>query len=120
MVNLQANVDDDFIERGGERAGAGDQVPEQLILGPNYPNPFNPSTTIRFGLPSSVHVRLVIMNIRGEIVQSLVDNQMSAGWHTAVWNGSNERGEAVASGIYLVKLLGERGGAATRKVSLVK
>ncbi|MFC1540221.1 S8 family serine peptidase [Gemmatimonadota bacterium] len=77
------------------------QLPAELSLNQNYPNPFNPSTQIKFGLPTSSHVRLRVMNIRGETVRVLVDNEMGAGWHTVTWDSKNEGGREVASGIYL-------------------
>jgi hypothetical protein len=76
-------------------------LPTSLTLNQNYPNPFNPDTQIRFGLPSSSHVRLQIMNIRGETVRILVDEEKAAGWYTVTWDSKNESGQNVGSGIYL-------------------
>ncbi|MFC1540220.1 S8 family serine peptidase [Gemmatimonadota bacterium] len=77
------------------------QLPNELTLEQNYPNPFNPDTQIKFGIPTSSHVRLRIMNIRGQTLRTLVDDEKSAGWHTVMWDGRNEGGDQVASGIYL-------------------
>lgn|GEM_PF-4357632 len=76
-------------------------APDSLVLDPNYPNPFYPSTQIKFGLPSTSHVRLQIMNVRGQTVRVLVDEEKPAGWFTVTWDGKNESGREVASGIYL-------------------
>ncbi len=76
-------------------------LPDELDLKPNYPNPFNPTTQIKFGLPAAAHVLLQIMNIRGQTVRLLVDDIKTAGWHTVTWDGKNESGHDVASGIYL-------------------
>jgi hypothetical protein len=80
-------------------------IPKKYELSQNFPNPFNPMTTIRFGLPETGHVTLKICNIRGEEIQTLIDGKtMSEGYHVAVWDGRNKRGEAVPSGIYLYRL----------------
>jgi FlgD Ig-like domain/Galactose oxidase, central domain len=67
----------------------------------NYPNPFNPSTTISFALPEAGEVKLSIYNTNGQLVKRLVAGEMSAGRHSFTWNATNERGERVASGVYL-------------------
>lgn len=94
-------------------------VPSQLELGQNYPNPFNPETRIRFGLPQAQQVRLVIYNILGQTINTLVDENLSAGSYEYTWNGSDARGQQVASGIYLYSL--ETGsGKIVRKMLLTR
>jgi hypothetical protein len=74
-------------------------------LAQNFPNPFNPQTTIRFGLPETGSVGLKIFNIRGEEIRTLVDGQtMPEGFHEAVWDGKDKMGETVPGGIYIYKL----------------
>jgi hypothetical protein len=94
-------------------------VPESYALYQNYPNPFNPETTIRYALPREEKVTLQIFNIRGQMVKTLIDEPVKAGYHSLVWNGRNEAGRAVASGIYFVQL---QAGAyqQTRKLALIK
>ncbi len=75
-----------------------------FILYKNYPNPFNPTTTIRFQLPVAAGVRLAIYDIRGQLVRTLVHDVQSAGLHTVSWDGRDDRGKDVASGIYLYRL----------------
>ncbi|MCL2063849.1 MAG: leucine-rich repeat protein [Candidatus Cloacimonetes bacterium] len=70
----------------------------------NYPNPFNPETAIRFSLSNSGHVRMDIFNIRGSLVRTLVDNEMNQGSHTVVWNGKDNNGQQVSSGIYFYQM----------------
>ena len=82
-------------------AGGSESLPTELTLDPNYPNPFNPTTQIKFGLPAATHVRLQIMNVRGQTIRVLVDEQRAAGWYTVTWDSKNEAGRDVASGIYL-------------------
>jgi hypothetical protein len=70
----------------------------------NYPNPFNPTTTIEFNLPEETIVSLNIYNIKGQKVRTLVNEQKQAGKHTTVWNGENNSGKPVSSGVYFYKL----------------
>jgi len=94
-------------------------VPANFSLDQNYPNPFNPTTNISFALPSDSKVSLNIYNIMGQKVKTLVDGITKAGTHTVTWDGTNEQGESVASGIYFYKLsAGDK--VITKKMSLVK
>jgi hypothetical protein len=68
-----------------------------------YPNPFNAETSIFFGLPERTPVSLVIYNVLGEKVRTLVNEEMDAGYHTVYWNGRDETGGLVASGIYFYR-----------------
>ncbi len=90
---------------------------EQLIY--NYPNPFNPETTISFDLPNEQHINLSIMNIKGQRVTNLIDEERTAGNHRIVWDGKDERGITVPSGIYFYLLKGEET-EATGKMLLLK
>ncbi len=96
-----------------EPSGIGDEgegipLPRALKLSQNYPNPFNPSTTIRFELPGSAgakyQVTLAVYDTRGRLIRTLVDAELEPGRHTALWNGRNEMGMQVPSGIYLYAL----------------
>jgi len=71
---------------------------------PNYPNPFNPSTTIVFSLEHPADVRLAVHDLRGRLVASLVHERQMAGRHQVVWNGVGDQGRPVASGVYLLRL----------------
>ncbi len=70
----------------------------------NYPNPFNPTTTINYSLKENTKVSLNIYNIKGQKVKQLVSEQLSAGQHSVVWNGKDDNGKSVSSGIYFYKL----------------
>lgn len=70
----------------------------------NYPNPFNPVTTIKFSLPENDRVNLSVYNISGQLVKELIDMKLPKGEHSAVWNGKNINGYEVPSGIYLYRL----------------
>ena len=80
-------------------------VTPEVHLAQNYPNPFNPSTTISYSLPEAGQVKLEIFNLRGQLVQVLTDSQESAGEHRKVWNGTDQSGNAVASGVYFYRLI---------------
>lgn len=87
-------------------------IPLQFSLHQNYPNPFsqmprfagNPSTTISYDLPKSVPVKLVVYNVLGKEVRKLVDATQAAGHHQITWNGKNELGASVASGVYFYRI----------------
>ena len=78
--------------------------PTAFHLSQNYPNPFNAETVIVFALPRSSDVKIGIFNILGQKVRDLVDERVSAGYKKVVWNGKNNEGKVVASGVYLYQL----------------
>jgi hypothetical protein len=98
-------------------------IPAAFELSQNYPNPFNPSTTIRFGIPAnaaeSTPVQLRIYNALGELVRTLVDEKMLPGQYAVVWDGRNNRGETVATGLYIYQLVAS-GFKVTKKMAFVK
>jgi hypothetical protein len=79
-------------------------IPETFTLYANYPNPFNPSTTIRYSLPASADIRLTIYNLKGENVRTLINQHHSAGTFEISWNGRNENDIRVASGMYICRM----------------
>lgn len=79
-------------------------VPNSIVLYPNYPNPFNSSTTIRYELSKAQHIKLIIYDITGKEVMGLIDERQIAGSHTIKWQGTNQTGKEVSSGVYLVSL----------------
>ncbi|MGC9362341.1 MAG: M14 family zinc carboxypeptidase, partial [Candidatus Syntrophosphaera sp.] len=93
--------------------------PVQAALYPNYPNPFNPETTIRYSLSSPTNIEITIYNVRGQQVRKLVDGSMPSGDHKVVWNGRDDSGNEVGSGIYLYRME-DSDYARTRKMMLVK
>jgi len=70
----------------------------------NYPNPFNPSTTIKFSLKKADKVTFAIYNIKGQKVKTLLNEPLSPGTHSTVWNGLNDNNHEVSSGIYFYKI----------------
>jgi len=83
------------------------RLPQGIFLHPNYPNPFNPSTTIAYQLENDSSISLEVFNVLGERVCALADAAQSAGEHRICWNARNQAGEAVPGGIYFVKLSAE-------------
>ena len=78
--------------------------PLTFILDQNAPNPFNPDTRIRYSVPKSAQVHLVIYNLLGQKVRTLVDQVQTAGTYEVIWNGLNVQGQSVSSGIYLYRI----------------
>lgn len=102
-----------------EEQPAAQLIPHQLILDQNFPNPFNPSTTIRFGLPASGNIRIAVYSLLGQEIAVLVDEVRQAAYYTVVWEGRGSDGMPVPSGVYLVRLqFGDR--QIVRKVMLVR
>ncbi len=79
-------------------------LPDKMELAQNFPNPFNPATKIRFSLIRNGTVKLEIHNILGQLVRTLVNSEMTTGNHFIEWNGKNEAGISVSSGIYIYSL----------------
>ncbi len=79
-------------------------LPQQITLYQNYPNPFNPETQITFDLPQAGHVKIQIYDISGRLVRTLADGLMNAGRHQVKWDGHDQAGQQVSTGIYLCRL----------------
>lgn len=95
------------------------RLPEDFALLPNYPNPFNPSTTIQFKLPAASDISLIIYDALGREVKELVSGRYGSGIYTVSWDGRTEQGLTVGSGVYFLAL---RAGVflAVRKMTVVK
>ncbi len=79
-------------------------IPAKYALSQNYPNPFNPNTCIAYQLPNAENVRLIVYNVLGEKVRTLVHARQAAGVHTAQWDGRDDAGKVLPSGIYFYRL----------------
>lgn len=109
IVGLAADVDD----------GSG-SIPMSFTLLQNYPNPFNPSTVLSFELSVPSQVRLEIFNTLGQKVKSVFDGQAGVGLTQILWNGSDDRGEPVSSGVYFYRLISSDGFESSKKMALVR
>lgn len=107
-ASIASNVAD--VPLGGSR---------KIQLNDNFPNPFNPSTTLSYSLERSARVNLSIIDVAGRRVATLVDGTVSAGEHRVMWRGCTDDGRSVASGMYFVRLQGD-GETAVRKIALQK
>jgi hypothetical protein len=99
----------------GQRA----ELPAEYKLNQNYPNPFNLQAIISYQMPEPGFVKIKIYNIRGQAVRTLVDEHRPAGYHCDVWDGKNNAGQEIASGIYTYRMEAN-GYSATRKMLLIK
>jgi flagellar hook assembly protein FlgD len=91
-----------------------------MVLEQNFPNPFNPTTTIAFHVPDGgAAIELGVYNVAGERVRTLLAEEMSPGRKTVIWNGLNDHGERASSGVYFVRLTSDAT-KLTKKVVLLK
>jgi len=90
--------------KSGSTAAPEESKPSRFNLEQNFPNPFNPETVIKFSLPLDSRVTLKVYNILGQVVKSLVDQQLPAGNHSVTWDGKNEQGSDIASGVYFYRI----------------
>ncbi len=94
-------------------------LPGSFVLHQNYPNPFNPDTRIEYELPAASNVKLTIFNLLGQKVRTLVDEYQTAGVRYVTWDGANDAGKPVATGLYLYRLqVGDR--SESKKMLLLK
>ena len=95
-------------------------LPVEYSLEQNYPNPFNPSTKINFNLPKNSNVKLEIFNIIGEKITTLISNkEYQPGSYTVEWNGANQFGKQVPSGVYLYKIRADKF-SSVKKMMMIK
>ncbi|MFX0139378.1 MAG: FlgD immunoglobulin-like domain containing protein, partial [Candidatus Hodarchaeota archaeon] len=80
------------------------KIPTRFDLEQNFPNPFNSQTQIRFSLPSPSKVKLMVINLLGQNTKTLYSAELNAGIHTLYWDGKNNEGVDISSGIYLINL----------------
>ena len=95
-------------------------VPEVYALRSNYPNPFNPSTTIVYELPEAGPVSLKVYDLTGKHIRTLVNESVPAGYFQVVWDGRDAHGAALATGVYFYRLVASQGYAKTLKMVLMK
>jgi hypothetical protein len=87
------------LEKAGEES-----VPKEFFLEANYPNPFNPTTTIGFGVPEQASVKMEVFDVLGRTVKTLLSGDLQAGYHSALWDGTNGSGALVGSGVYYYRI----------------
>ncbi len=77
------------------------QTHRRFVLHPNYPNPFNPTTTIRYALPAAAGVTIIVYDVMGRHVKTLLRQRQAAGEHAVAWDGTDEAGHSMPSGVYV-------------------
>ncbi len=112
-------VDNVCVIGDGSTSARTDLPVRKVSLQPNHPNPFNPSTTLKFSLAHDSRVKLTIHDVKGRAVRTLVSGDRTAGDHNVVWDGRDDGGEAVGSGVYFVRVE-TRDGVDAQKISLIK
>ncbi|MCC7430206.1 choice-of-anchor D domain-containing protein [bacterium] len=111
-VNLAAN----FVLSAWDGSNA---IPTVFSLENNFPNPFNPTTTLRFALPEKAFTKLVVYNVLGQAIKTIVSEQLPAGYHSFKWNGTDENGKQVSSGIYFYRIVANNF-VQTKKMTFLK
>ncbi|MFA5667585.1 MAG: T9SS type A sorting domain-containing protein [Candidatus Cloacimonadaceae bacterium] len=92
------------VKLSGNGSGDSDSAVGIIRAISNYPNPFNPTTTISFDLAKPGPVTIDVFNIKGQKMQALVDNSFTAGQHSITWDGTDSKGKPVASGVYFYRM----------------
>lgn len=95
-------------------------VPTNFVLQQNFPNPFNPSTQITYSLPQATHVQLTIFNIQGQKIRTLVNDFQTAGTKSVTWNGLDDQGLEITSGVYFFRLKAGNEFQKTKKMIFMK
>lgn len=95
------------------------EAPKDFELGYNYPNPFNPTTTIPLDVPREQKVTIIVYNVMGQEVKTLVNDVLKPGFHDIRWDGKNGSGVQVASGQYFVRVITD-GFVKVRKMMMLK
>ncbi|MGB5106845.1 MAG: T9SS type A sorting domain-containing protein [Candidatus Zixiibacteriota bacterium] len=126
-AGLETGIDDDqdtvdvilFVDFSTDVDDIGGSLPTTFSLEQNFPNPFNPTTSIEFNLPKASYVNLSVFNILGQKVTELVNTTLSAGNKRIEWNGMDQNGRTVESGVYFYKISAEEF-SMTRKMMMIK
>jgi hypothetical protein len=120
VIADQADQDYAATERpAGVRPDQAGRIPKEFELSQNFPNPFNPTTQIEFGLPRASFVTVKIYSIMGSEVTTLEENSLPAGTYQITWDGTDRYGRAVSTGVYLYRI--EAGNySQTKKMLLLK
>ena len=95
------------------------KIPEKFILHPPYPNPFNPSTTLRYDLPEKTTVNIIIYDMLGRQVKTVVNTTQEAGFKSVIWDATNSQGKPVSAGVYFYQIQAGKF-VQTRKMVLLK
>jgi hypothetical protein len=92
----------------------------RVSLRANYPNPFNPATSLRFFLPSEQRIQLHVYDLSGALVRTIADDTFGAGEHELIWRGLDHHDTPVGIGVYLYRITTESGDAFARRMTLIR
>jgi subtilisin family serine protease len=112
LQDLQANADaavrfwNELFATAVEE-GPAPGLPREFALGQNYPNPFNPETLVKFELPRASHIRIEVFDVAGRKIRTLAQKRLGAGVYAEIWDGKNDAGAPVPSGVYVYRLQAE-------------
>jgi hypothetical protein len=95
------------------------EIPREMELEQNYPNPFNPKTTVKYAMARDTKVTIQIYNLLGQRIRTLIDSDQTAGYKSIDWDGANNDGIAVCSGVYFYQMKAEDF-VSTKKMLLLK
>ena len=95
-------------------------LPAAVSLADNFPNPFNPATTIQYALPTAADVELTVYNVVGQVVRTLVAEHQSAGRYTVEWDATDDSGHSLSAGLYFYRLQVGDGFCEVKKMLLLK
>ncbi len=118
--NLILSGEGDILLKAGEYTITAEILPEKYGLHPAIPNPFNARTILGFDIPEDSDVRLIIYDISGRQIRTLVDKQLPAGSYKSVWDGISDSGAEQPSGVYLYRIATDTGFSETRRMLLIK
>ena len=116
--DVSSGINDIWVIAGLNPAGVaerdGNGIPSEFALHQNYPNPFNPSTKIKFAIEKNTLTEVAVYDVLGRKVKSLVNENLTPGYYNAEWNGTDENGRSVGTGVYYVKMTAQSSDAAGR------
>ena len=99
VVSSNYNTPNTFVI--GTLSAEEEMIPDEFALHQNFPNPFNPTTSIRFDLPTQEKVNIIIFDVMGRNIRSLLNENRNAGYHNIQWDAKNDLGEHVSAGMYI-------------------
>lgn len=120
LIETQPEFESFTVELVAGTSGSNPNVPTSFALHQNFPNPFNPSTTLKYDLDAATHVKLDVLNVLGQKVKTLVDRYQEAGYHSVQWDGIDESGAPVATGVYFYRVNAGDEKVETKKMMLLK
>jgi hypothetical protein len=109
----------DMVINSGLGVRDGSALPSSIKVYPNYPNPFNPTTQIKYDLPKDSYVNIFIYDVMGKKIKSLFNNNQTSGYHSLRWDATNDIGESVSAGMYIYTIQADEY-RATKKMVLLK